>query len=55
MITEVQCSSCDGEGQVYYDFPVVDYENGGWLEQRLDACEDCDGSGFIEVEIEDDE
>ena len=55
MITEVQCSSCDGEGQVYYDFPVVDYENGGWLEQRLDACEDCNGSGFLEMEIEDDE
>lgn len=44
------CPRCEGLGQTHYTYPVVDYENGGYLEERLDCCEECDGSGAIEIE-----
>ena len=49
---EMECPRCEGLGQTYYEYPVIDYENGGYLEERLDCCDDCNGSGAIEIEEE---
>ena len=51
-VTYLVCSACEGSGQVYFERPVIDYENGGYLEEYLDDCRTCDGNGEIENEIE---
>ena len=42
------CPHCDGEGQYYAEVAVVDYVNGGFLDEQLVECEECNGSGEIE-------
>ena len=49
------CPQCDGEGTCAYEEPVVDYEHGGYLEEVIDTCDMCWGSGEVEVEVEDED
>ena len=46
----VPCPHCDGEGQYYAEVAVVDYVNGGFLDEQLVECEECNGYGEIEDE-----
>jgi|GEM_PF-1177926 hypothetical protein len=50
----MKCKLCDGSGEAYYEKPVVDYQNGGFLDTVLMECDDCGGSGEVEDEDEDD-
>jgi len=49
-----KCLECDGKGEAYYETPHCDYVNGGFLDLVLLPCDECNGSGEIE-EDEDDE
>ena len=40
------CKHCNGSGEVLIDRPVVDYEQGGYLETLKHKCSECDGSGW---------
>jgi len=42
------CPQCDGEGTCTYEEPVVDYVNGGYLQEVVDTCDMCRGSGTVE-------
>ena len=42
----MRCEQCEGEGYVYQEYAVVDYVNGGWLEERRRTCPECEGSGI---------
>jgi DnaJ-class molecular chaperone len=46
------CPQCDGEGVCAYEEAVVDYENGGYLEEVIDTCDMCHGSGEVDDEEE---
>ena len=46
----VACPHCDGEGQYYAEVAVVDYVNGGFLDEQLVECEECSGYGEIDDE-----
>lgn len=43
----VRCRECGGSGEVRGSNPVVDYVNGGYLEEVIVSCEDCDGYGYV--------
>jgi DnaJ-class molecular chaperone len=45
--SSMRCGYCEGEGYVYHEIAVVDYVNGGWLEERRERCEECQGEGVI--------
>ena len=47
-VKTIPCPNCDGEGKYYAEVPVVDFTNGGYLDERLVECEDCDGSGELD-------
>ena len=49
------CPVCDGEGVCAYEEAVVDYEHGGYLQEVIDTCEHCMGSGEVDDWDEDDE
>ena len=40
----VDCPNCEGQGQAYYLFPD--------FSERLAQCEDCVGSGSVDVDDE---
>jgi DnaJ-class molecular chaperone len=42
------CPECNGEGEVEYEIPVVDYVNGGYLTTKWDDCQNCGGTGEID-------
>lgn len=42
------CEECGGEGRLEYERPVVDWNNGGYLEGYMDDCHICDGTGEFE-------
>ena len=44
----ITCPQCDGEGECAYDEPVIDYQHGGYLQEVIDTCDMCHGSGEIE-------
>ena len=44
----ITCPHCDGEGQYCAEVAVVDYVNGGFLDEQLVECEECSGYGEIE-------
>ena len=46
----IECDECGGVGQAEYEVPVVDYQAGGYLTDKLMECEKCQGSGEIEVD-----
>jgi DnaJ-class molecular chaperone len=46
------CPQCDGEGLCAYEEPVVDYVHGGYLQEVIDTCDMCNGTGEIEDEEE---
>ena len=46
----ITCTHCDGEGQYYAEVAVVDFTNGGFLDEQLVECEECNGSGELEYE-----
>ena len=50
MTKTVPCPHCDGEGQYYAEVAVVDYVNGGFLDEQLVECEECNGYGELEDE-----
>ena len=43
----VLCPECGGEGECEYERPVVDWNNGGYLEGYMDTCDTCEGEGYI--------
>lgn len=48
MTKTIPCPHCDGEGEYYAEVPVVDYTHGGFLDEVVVKCEECDGYGEIE-------
>ena len=42
-----QCPNCDGEGEAFYEFPD--------FEERKAQCEECNGSGTVDADREEDE
>ena len=42
-----QCPNCDGEGEAFYEF----YD----FQERKAQCEECDGSGTVDDDREEDE
>ena len=50
MTKTVPCPHCDGEGQYYAEVAVVDYVNGGFLDEQLVECEECSGYGELDDE-----
>ena len=46
----ITCPHCKGEGQYYAEVAVVDYVNGGFLDEQLVECEECNGSGELDDE-----
>ena len=48
----VPCKECNGTGDVPGSEPVVDYVNGGYLNEVTVTCEDCEGYGYV---VQDDE
>jgi DnaJ-class molecular chaperone len=48
------CPQCDGTGECAYEEPVVDYQHGGYLQEVIDTCDRCGGSGEIEDWEDDD-
>ena len=40
------CEKCEGTGEVMYDKPIVDYEEGGYIYTYADDCEECEGYGW---------
>lgn len=49
------CPVCCGEGVCAYEDPVVDYEHGGYLEEVIDTCDTCNGTGEVEDWEDDDD
>lgn len=50
---EVECPQCGGEGSGYIEVWVDTYPNGGFLEERMGTCHNCDGSGYVAANEED--
>jgi DnaJ-class molecular chaperone len=42
-----KCITCYGDGEVTAEKAVVDYVNGGFLDECIATCEDCDGYGWV--------
>ena len=42
------CPVCEGEGQLEYEVPVVDYNHGGYLDTEWGDCDHCGGTGEVE-------
>ena len=42
-----KCITCHGDGEVTAEKAVVDYVNGGFLDECIATCEDCDGYGWV--------
>jgi hypothetical protein len=47
-----ECPECGGTGRLEYDKPVVDWNNGGFIDSEWGDCYVCDGAGEIEYEEE---
>ena len=41
------CPECDGYGQYLGEKAIVDYVNGGFYDEVLVECEECEGSGEV--------
>lgn len=41
------CPECDGFGQYLGEKAIVDYVNGGFYDEVLVECEECEGSGEV--------
>lgn len=48
----ITCPECNGEGTCAYEEPVIDYFDGGYLQELIDTCETCGGTGEVEREEE---
>ena len=42
------CPECDGYGQYLGEKAIVDYVNGGFYDEVLVECEECEGLGEVE-------
>ena len=42
-----KCITCYGNGEVTAEKAVVDYVNGGFLDECIVTCEDCDSYGWV--------
>jgi hypothetical protein len=51
----IECTICMGQGEHPADRPVVDYVNGGYIEEIIITCEDCGGYGYIPDDGEEEE
>jgi len=51
-LTHIPCPECGGEGHCEYERAIVDYNRGGYLEAYYADCEECRGSGEIELDPE---
>ena len=50
---KVDCPECAGKGKAEYERFVVVGPTGGYYEDFWNECENCNGSGSIEVDEED--
>ena len=48
MTKTIPCPHCDGKGEYYTEVAVVNYQHGGFLDEVIVECEECDGYGEIE-------
>lgn len=55
MDKQIECPECGGEGCCEYDKPVVDWNNGGYIDTEVATCEMCDGCGEITIEEDEDD
>ena len=55
MVSTRPCPDCDGDGRVEVEFAVPHNFNRdvGYLDTRMEECENCYGSGEVELEDED--
>ncbi len=44
------CPECFGEGEALYEVGVIDYDHGGYLKDEWQTCQECHGTGQVEVE-----
>jgi DnaJ-class molecular chaperone len=42
------CPQCNGAGECTYEEEIADYEHGGYLEEVIDTCNLCEGTGELE-------
>lgn len=42
-----ECPDCEGQGSYKVETAIVDYENGGFLEQTEVTCVECSGVGMV--------
>jgi len=45
-----ECPECFGEGEALYEVGVIDYDHGGYLKDEWQTCQECHGTGQLEVE-----
>jgi RecJ-like exonuclease len=50
-----ECPECGGTGRLEYDKPIVDWNNGGFIDSEWGDCYVCNGYGEVEIEEEEDE
>ena len=50
-----ECPQCEGEGTCTYEEAVADYEHGGYLQEVVDTCNLCEGSGTVDDWGDDDD
>lgn len=43
----IKCPECGGDGVCEYEQPVIDWNDGGYLEGYTDTCDTCEGEGYI--------
>ncbi len=39
------CPTCDGYGEITASYERIDWSNGGYIEDKIETCPDCGGSG----------
>lgn len=43
-----ECPDCHGQGSYMVERSVIDYSNGGYLEEVQETCSECSGVGMLE-------
>ena len=40
------CPTSDGHGEITVSYERPDWSNGGYIEDKIEACPDCDSTGW---------
>ena len=48
MIDPITCPDCDGQGEYPQEFACIDYQRGGYYEERMAECPMCEGFGVVD-------